>query len=108
MDGVKGAIDALPKEAASLKTIAQVRTVLLELTSNIERLEATTTSEVAAVRARLEGLLDRLPGSEQAQQELLDRLDNISAHMKALEEMTSQNQQILTVISRPWYRRIFS
>ena len=108
MDGVKVAIDALPKEAASLKTIAQVRTVLLELTSNIERLEATTTSEVAAVRARLEGLLDRLPGIEQAQQELLDRLDNISAHMKALEEMTSQNQQILTVISRPWYRRIFS
>ena len=85
-----------------------MRTVLLELTSNIERLEATTTSEVAAVRARLEGLLDRLPGIEQAQQELLDRLDNISAHMKALEEMTSQNQQILTVISRPWYRRIFS
>lgn len=108
MDGVKVAIEALPKEAASPKAIAQVMTTLLELKSNIERLEATTTSEVAAVRARLEGLLDRLPGIEQAQQALFVRLDNISADMKALAEMTSLNQQSLTTLTRPWYRRIFS
>ncbi len=107
VDGIKVAIEALPKEAASPKAVAQVMTTLLELTSNIERLGATTMSELAAVRARLEGLLDRLPRIEQAQQELFVRLDNISADMKALGEITTLNQQLLTAISRPWYRRIF-
>ena len=108
MDGVKVAIAALPREAASPNAIAQVMTTLLELTGNIERRGATATSEVAAVRAQVEGLLDRLLGIEQAQQELFVRLDNISADMKVLAEMTSLNQQLLTAISRPWYRRIFS
>ena len=108
VDEIKVAIEALPKEAASPKAVAQVMTALLELTSNIERLGATTTSEVAAVRARLEGLLDRLPRIEQAQQELFVRLDTISADIRVLAEMTSLNQQSLTNLTRPWYRRIFS
>jgi len=105
MDGVKVSIEALPKEAASPNAIAQVMPALLELTSNIGRLEATATSEVAAVRARIEGLLDRLLEIEQ---ELIVCLENLSGDMKVIAEMTSLNQQLLTVLARPWYRRIFS
>lgn len=108
MDGIKGAIEALPTEAASPKAIAQVITALLELTSNIERLGATATSEVAAGRAQVEGLSDCLLRIEQVQQELLVRLEKLSGDMQVIAETTNLNQQLLMALARPWYRRIFS